>query len=382
MERFTYTWRDFGLAYRFAMEPRRILLSCLLVIWSFVAAWAVSCFTAWQVLPAMPLAQRGLLPEVAQIPFLVLLALGWWWGVTRLALALLRGAAIELCADKRATLTEVFAYVRGYGRFVSRAPLGLVMLGSPFLLGALVYAGLCAIPGAGAWIGAILAPFAVVGAGVLVLVGGLGVGTLPMQAVSIAVHGGDTYEGISRAMMYGSMSPQRYVFWFLVKVVSTAIALALVGVVLALACLTMASAAAGFQGGLPAIQALIEVMLGRASADTNPALVSPVLATGMQVGAGFGALLALAYGVSYATSADVIVFLLVRHRCDGTPVTEMFLPRDAVYRKATLMEQEQAAQAIPRLKAAATETPTPVVLPQVPELPSAQAPTPVQQPQN
>ncbi len=337
MERISYTWRDFGICFSVALGLRRVFAGSMLIAHTLVLWWLAS---ATSLLPLPAGISRPAFGPLG-VWWLVLVALGWWWIVSRIWVALARSAAIELCADRSISIRSMRVYAFAFGKFHFRAPFVVLLLALPLWLPVL---GWAALAGGSEIAATIASPFALVFALMAGLVIAVGILTLPLQAASLAVHGGDTWEGISRAAMYGTMAPQRYAMWYGMKLLMLAVAIACMALVLALA-LGVLALTFGLLHGMPAAYELVDVTLGIMPGEATVHLPAS-LHSGVTIGLSIVAIVAGGYVIAFDSASDVLVFLLLRHWCDASPVTEFFDPVRAYKEKTTRMERKEAEKAL------------------------------------
>lgn len=354
MEHFSYSIRDFGLSWRLALSPRAILASlwlcAVLLLVALTCTWAAGKgdlaygAISWLLGSSMGERSLSLNPELktALIP---LFLIGGWMAWARSGVRLSRISAVALCMDRRARSPSLRAFSRGYSRYAERAPLALAAFALPALIVLTLWWAVYLIPFIGLWGAVLLSPLA--------LLAGMWIGLLliesviaiPLHFASVGVRGGDTYESLSRVMMYLTMSPLAAIWWGLANLVSALIFAALVTGLCAAACAVMGLLALGFD--FSALAILVDISMGLLPANVAPNEIAALDAR--VLGMLFRFALVFAAGASFLSAlhaGNVIWFLLLRWRNDAAPVTEVFDPRQAFEIKASDMEREQAKRSL------------------------------------
>ena len=340
MDGFTYSWRDFATCFRVALNLQRVVVSTKYVFVTLIFIWLATGAQSVELPFEMPRPSFGPLTGTTEFFYLAGLGLVWWWISSHLWIAISRGVVVEFCADQQSNFKSLRRYSWAYGRYHFRAPFAIALFTLPFWLPVYGWSFFEGIPAIGGTLAAITSPIAFVLAVIAGLIFVVGVIALPMQAASVALHGGDSYEGISRSVMYTTMAPQRYILWFGIKLVMLALACVAALCVYTLGA-AMISLTYGIANDMSAMPELFDVMLMQRPADSVQHL-SPAYAQEITFGAWFFGLFALGYIISFDAACDVLILMLMRHWCDGTPATEYFSPSDAFSKKATLMEQSTA----------------------------------------
>lgn len=291
--------------------------------------------------------------------------------------ALCRMAALQAARDERIGPWRALQFsTKRFGSFFA-AP--LIPVGIILLISVLIYVGglLGAIPAVGEIIAGLLTGLALLGGFVIALVMiGLAAGYNLMYP-TIAVEGSDSFDAISRAFSYVYGRPWRMAFYSFVAAIYGGICYLFVRLFVFLtlasvrsACSSInadASSLAGTRGKLDAIWPAPQWM------DLQPEVHWMSLNWSETLGAFFiwiwvalAVAMVLAFVVSFAYSANTIIYTLLRKKVDQTDLEDIYVEEDVeeiIGDEATLQDtaeepQEEPAQETPAEEPPATEPDT------------------------
>jgi hypothetical protein len=335
--------RDFKLAFGLAFDVTRVLYSGVALAWTAFVAFATLAAMAWRagVLPFSPNAWITTSDQLAREPWTPLRVLlvtcvltAWWIGFRWLTAPVSRSAAMDIARDER----ERTPFILPLCNQAALAPfVGLVIVALVF--GAVLQWALVAlIPGTiGAVIAGLLLPLVVVaavfGAAVLLVL----LGSLPMVGPVAVTEGRDHFEAFTRPVSYLMQRPGAYLVAWLVRSF-TILASAVVGMVVLAVGWGLILAALWVVGLGETGWTAIKMATAQAIGDDSP--LSYAIALG--IWGSFG--LFAAWLLAVVLSSNVILYLLMRYRVDGTPFDTITIAEDKLEQVKTPVETAAEAE--------------------------------------
>lgn len=322
--------RDMPGAIVLACDLRRVVHACRAVLWTATVVLGLLIVLNWRATGEVVLEPDGLQAakqatlegpvSLGKLLFWACTLTGWWLGFAYLNAPVLRSAALEIARDERGKLPpEPLLY-----RMAAAAPLMAMAIPAALVLVVLVLAPLAHIPGA---VGAVVLLFVLPLALICAVVAALGFllfgAAAPMMGPTAVVEGRDYLEALSRPAGFVLQKPFRYAAYMAAKlgvVVTAAIAGALV---LGLAWGIVAGCMWLVGAGDLAAQGL------EATTNPGPLLLSneiPPFVIASIFWASVGMLLCWLSAVSQC--ADLITYLLMRYRIEGTTFDQVMVAED------------------------------------------------------
>lgn len=335
--------RDMPLSIVLACDGRRLTQSCLALAWTLTVAMALIWMLAWRSsgggLPSAEGVEDALAllsqppTNLATISFWASVLTGWWLGFGYLNAPILRSAALEIARDERGKWpAEPLLY-----RMATAAPVLAVLIALCFAVPALLLSLPSLIGGAaGAVATLICLPIAllfalIAAAGVL-----LAATSAPMMPATAVVEGRDYLEALSRPAGFVLQKPFRYAAYQLAKLGVLAVAALAGAAVFALAwaiiagCMTLVGAG--------------DVVRGACNITMSPTgqspLENPPAFAAASVFWASGAVL-LAWWSVVAQCCDLVTYLLMRYRIEGTTFDQVMIAEE---RLAMLPTAEDTAK--------------------------------------
>lgn len=308
MPLFTYRWLDLIRMLPGSLTPPRLIIGTVLAAW---------CFAAWMLLTGLlgesPLTALGIdsgdsvapgsidrLEWVEGLPggaLVLLTTVVWWFGFCWLKLWLMRAEVLRIGLAEPRPIPRAAAFAWHFAPRLARSPLALI----PWFVGALVRGVPLAI--LGLLVGLItpelgpvtLALFGLFAPTGLVIV--LWFLTLPLSFAAMSIHAGDGFEAVARGLTWGLRGARWYATVAVLSHKAVAVMLWI---------------------------SWDRLVIALDESDSF-SLVAWLCATGVVFAAW--------------TMTDVVIALIVRHRVDHAPVTEVFEPRRVFAHRISTQER-------------------------------------------
>lgn len=339
--------RDMPHAIVLACNLRRMVQACLALLWTLAVVLSLILVLGWratgEILPDGPGIQSAV-ETLCQWPdgpgrlaFWACVLTGWWLGFGYLNAPLVRSAALEIARDERGKLPAEPALYR----MAAGAPVLAMILPAALALVVLVWSLITLIPDiAGALLTVFTFPLALACALVASLAILLIVASAPMMPATAVVEGRDYLEALSRPAGYVLQKPFRYAGYLLAKLAVVLVALVLGGLVLAGAWAVIAGCiyvTAGPETYARSLQVAMAPWESPPLEQLTPfALASLFWAT-------VGLLVCWLSVVSQG--CDLIIYLLMRYRIEGTTYDQVLVAEDRLKLYPTAQDTEAEAEA-------------------------------------
>lgn len=322
--------RDMPLAILLACDIRRVVQASLGVAWTAVVAAGLIALMSWRISGNAEFTREGTrlaLAALTQPPTDWAIALLWltaplcWWlGYGYITAPNLRSAALEIARDERGKLPpEPYLY-----RMAAGAPPFAFLIPACFALVPLALSPLPHIDGVAGGIALVLTlPISLVFA--LLASAGLLLAAVatPMMPPTAVVEGRDYLEAVSRPAGFVLQKPFRYIGYMAAKLGVVVFAAVTGGAVFALAWAIVAGCATILGAGDVFAQAW---KLAQGHVISDPEAQAGGLAIASVGWASVGVFAAWLCVVSQ--SADLITYLLMRHRIEGATFDQVFVAED------------------------------------------------------
>lgn len=346
MRFFYHDVRDMPQAIVLACNLRRVVFACQSFLWTFFVAVGLLSVIGFRATGSFALSPSGLyaaLNALFDTPlnltrglFWTYVTAGWWLGFGYLNAAVVRSAALELARDERGKLPpEPLLY-----RMAAASPVLAFGIPAAFGFAVLLWALLAHIPGAaGALILMLTLPLALI-CGMVAALGGLLVFfSAPMMPATAVVEGRDYLEAVTRPAGFVLQKPFRYLGYLVSKAATVALAALLGALVLGIAWALVA-------GCMIAVGA-DQVVYGAYKLSTSPTPLMeqdqlPQLAVASVFWASVAGL--ICWLAVVAQCADLLTYLLMRNRIEGTTFDQVAVVEERLRRFPTAVETAAEAE--------------------------------------